>query len=168
MLRTSRLRLIDADLDVWDAFMQGNHVLSRTLGVNVPKNWTENADAFPMFIEMVRHNPDLVVWGAKFIIYVPENLLVGSCGYKGKPNEAGEVEIGYEIKASHRQKGLATEAARALIDFAFNDDRVSKVIAHTLPFKNPSTSVLFKLGFVQTGEAQDPDEGTVWRWELPR
>jgi RimJ/RimL family protein N-acetyltransferase len=40
------------------------------------------------------------------------------------------------------------------------------VLAHTLPQENPSTGVLRRNGFVRDGEAEDPDEGTVWRWRL--
>lgn len=166
MIQTSRLSLIDCDLDIWEAVLQGNNFLSQVLGVNVPKNWSENTDAFPMFVEMVKQNPDLIVWGGKLIIYKPDNLLIGSCGYKGKPSPEGMVEIGYEIKVSHRGKGLATEAARALVDFAFNDPTVTLVIAHTLPQGSASTSVLSKLGFKCVGTDDDPDEGEVWRWEL--
>jgi RimJ/RimL family protein N-acetyltransferase len=96
------------------------------------------------------------------------NELVGSCGYKGKPNEAGEVEIGYEIAATHRQKGLGTEAALALRDLAFRSAAVKKVIAHTLAEQNPSTRILQHCGMVKVGELIDPDEGPVWRWEIDR
>lgn len=168
MIQTSRLSLIDCDLDIWEAVLQGNNFLSQVLGVNVPKNWTENTDAFPMFVEMVKQNPDLVAWGGKLTIYKPDNLLIGTCGYKGKPSPEGMVEIGYEIKATHRGKGLATEAARALVDFAFNDPAVTLIIAHTLPNGSASTSVLSKLGFNCVGTDDDPDEGEVWRWELYR
>jgi hypothetical protein len=42
---------------------------------------------------------------------------------------------------------------------------VTTVLAHTLPEESASTAVLTKCGFVHTGDAHDPDEGTVWRWE---
>ena len=42
------------------------------------------------------------------------------------------------------------------------------VCSHTLPAHNASTRVLEKLGMRFVGYADDPDEGTVWRWELKR
>ena len=43
---------------------------------------------------------------------------------------------------------------------------IDTVTAHTLGEENASTAVLRKNGFVRTGDIVDPDEGTVWRWEL--
>ena len=165
MIITPRLYLYDADQTIWEAYLEGKDALARVLGANVPKKWTENADAFPIFIEMCKADPDLYEWGAKMIVYRPENLLIGSCGFKGKPNETGQVEIGYEIKPSHRNKGLAFEAAKGLVDFAFKDSLVKEVIAHTLPIENHSTKILQKLGFQQIGTHIDPDNGEVWKWQ---
>ncbi len=49
-----------------------------------------------------------------------------------------------------------------------NDGRVKSIIAHTLGKNNPSTSVLQKCGFEKVEELNDPDEGTIWKWELKR
>jgi RimJ/RimL family protein N-acetyltransferase len=93
--------------------------------------------------------------------------LVGSGGFVGPPQN-GVVEIGYEIAPEFRGRGLATAAARAMIGKAkASSSRISTIVAHTLPDHNASTSVLRRLGFQHAGEVEDPDEGTVWRWELP-
>ncbi|HJQ54215.1 MAG TPA: GNAT family protein [Gemmatimonadaceae bacterium] len=91
--------------------------------------------------------------------------VVGVGGFKGPANK-GTVEIAYGIVPSHQGAGYATEVARALISFARADSTVDLIIAHTLPTRNASTSVLAKCGFVFTGEVDDPDDGRVWRWEL--
>jgi hypothetical protein len=39
------------------------------------------------------------------------------------------------------------------------------VIAHTLPVENASGQALTRNGFVRAGDAIDPDEGPVWRWQ---
>lgn len=92
---------------------------------------------------------------------------VGQCGFKGPPAD-GAVEIAYGIEPDHQDKGYATEAAAALTDFAFADDLVSTVRAHTLPEQNASTRVLTKCGFRRIGEVIDPEDGPVWRWEKTR
>lgn len=74
----------------------------------------------------------------------------------------------YGIVPSFQGVGYATEAAEALVAFAFRDDRVSTVRAHTLPEANASTRVLAKCGFAFTGEVVDPEDGPVWRWERAR
>ena len=78
----------------------------------------------------------------------------------------GSVEIGYEISEKYRGQGLATEAARAWLDFALQHAEVSKVQAHTLAEENPSVAVLRKLGFQFAEALTDPDDGDLWRWEI--
>lgn len=168
MIQTARLNLIPADLVLMEAVLAGNATLSRVLGVNVPRKWTENADAFPFFVSILKKDPALERWGAHLIVHRGENLLIGSAGFKGGPTPEGTVEIGYEIKKSHRQKGFATETARGLVDFAFAEPAVTAVTAHTLPHENPSNALLKKLGFQFDGDTDDPGEGLVWRWRLAR
>lgn len=168
MIQTARLNLIPCDLQLWEAILAGDATLSRVIGANVPKKWSENRDAFPHFVKQIKDDPSLERWGAHLIVFRPDNLLIGTGGFKGGPTPEGTVEIGYEIRPSHRQRGLATEAAQGLVDYAFSHAEVAAVLAHTLPHDNPSTRVLTKLGFLRDGEGQDPDEGLVWRWKLLR
>ena len=154
MIQTARLNLLPCDLPLWEAILAGDATLSRVIGANVPKKWSENRDAFPHFVKQIKDDPSLERWGAHLI--------------KGGPSAEGTVEIGYEIRPSHRQRGLATEAAQGLVDYAFSHAEVAAVLAHTLPHDNPSTRVLTKLGFLRDGDGQDPDEGLVWRWKLLR
>ena len=92
----------------------------------------------------------------------------GQCGFKGPPASDGVVEIAYCVEPEHQGKGYATEAAEALVNYAFDHDEVQTVRAHTLPEINASTRVLSKCGFRNVGEVNDPDDGPVWRWERER
>lgn len=56
----------------------------------------------------------------------------------------------------------------ALVRFALETKDVKLVRAHTLPEANASTRVLTKCGFRHTEDVVDPEDGPVWRWELPR
>lgn len=93
------------------------------------------------------------------------DIAVGTCGFKGPPTVDGMVEIAYGIFPFHQGKGYATEAAQALVDFAFSSGQVRVARAHTLPQPNASTRVLTKCGFQYSGEVIDPEDGLVWRWE---
>ena len=103
-------------------------------------------------------------WWSYFPIYKPENKLIGSGGYKGKPTTEGVVEIGYEIAPAFRNRGLATEMAKGLIENALKDKRVQTIIAHTLAEDNPSTKVLQKCGFEKVQEINDPEDGLIWKY----
>ena len=80
---------------------------------------------------------------------------VGSCGFKGPLAADGTVEIAYGLDPDHQGKGYATEAAEALVIYAFADPRVRLVLAHTLPERNASGRVLTKCGFRQGVRFQD-------------
>lgn len=91
--------------------------------------------------------------------------VIGSAGFKGPPDSAGMAEIAYGIVPGFQGHGYATEAAAALVAFAFASRQVRLVRAHTLPEANASTRVLLKCGFRHLGTVVDPDDGPVWRWE---
>ena len=95
-------------------------------------------------------------------------MLIGICGFPGPPDSNGIAEIAYGIAPAYQGRGYATEAAKALIDFAKSDNRVTTIRAHTLPEKSASTCVLEKCGLKRIGDTVDPENGlAVWRWEKP-
>jgi RimJ/RimL family protein N-acetyltransferase len=73
-------------------------------------------------------------------------IVIGNGGFKGRPAK-GVVEIGYSLVPEFQQKGYATEAVTALLDWAFAHDDVCSVIAETLPELAASQGLLRKLGF---------------------
>lgn len=168
MIETSRLRLIRWDEAHFQAIFENNLIkLGQLLDVETPTAWTtftDMADALPFFYDSFKENGNY--WGSFFIIHKADNRLLGTCGYKGAPDNEGAVEIGYEIEASYRHQGLAREAAQGLIDFALQHVEVKKIIAHTLAHENPSVSVLKKLGFQFVEALIDPDDGDIWKWVL--
>jgi len=99
------------------------------------------------------------------LVHRASESVVGRCGFKGPPGADGVVEIAYGVAAEHQGKGYATEAAEALVDFAFATGEVRVARAHTLPEPNASTRVLTKCSFRRIGEVIDPEDGLVWRWE---
>lgn len=125
---------------------------------HVSPNWLAQLDS-----------PSVDHWTLGFaIVHRDNNAAVGHCGYKGPPDADGVVEIAYGLDPGHQGKGYATEAAEALVTFAFDSGRVRLVCAHTLPQANASTRVLAKCGFQNVGEVIDPEDGPVWRWERSR
>lgn len=103
-----------------------------------------------------------------FIIDAQARRVIGTAGFKGPPDSDGVVEIAYGVAPEYQGRGYATEAAGALVEFARRNAQVRTIRAHTLPEANASTHVLTKNGFRYLGEVIDPEDGLVWRWELPR
>jgi RimJ/RimL family protein N-acetyltransferase len=93
--------------------------------------------------------------------------VLGVAGFKGPPDAEGEVEIGYSVVASEQRRGVCTEAVAALLAFAFANQSVRFVSAHTLSGDETTASrrVLERAGFA--GPISTDEEGVV-RYELHR
>ena len=91
---------------------------------------------------------------------------IGICAFKSAPTPAGEVELAYMTFPAFEGQGHARAMAAILADIA---DRAGVMpIAHTLPEENASNKALRRAGFAYAGEAEDPEDGLVWRWERRR
>ncbi len=108
-----------------------------------------------------------IEWNSHWMIHRETQTFMGAFGCRKFPNSQGEVEIAYGLAPTFQKMGLATEAVRAGIEFIARREDVRTITALTLPQENPSTRVLTRCGFVQTGTAIDPDEGEVWKWSFP-
>jgi len=71
--------------------------------------------------------------------------------------EADEIEVGWVVAADARGRGLATEAARAAIGYAFDVLGVDEVVAYTGPGNAASMRVMEKLGMTVRGEGRSRD-----------
>ena len=84
-----------------------------------------------------------------------ERILVGTCGFKGRPSPDGVVELGYSVLPEFQSRGFATEAISALLDWAFIHRSVSAAIAQTRPENAPSVRALEKNGFRPDGAGRE-------------
>lgn len=152
-LKTERLELV---LPTVEEVLAGIDEMSAADKEQVSQEW----------LELMRNTPHSDPWIHGFTVKLQgEDVTVGQCGFKGPPTTESVVEIAYAIFPDYQRRGYATEAAQALVSFAFESGRVRLVLAHTLPEESASTRVLTKCGFENVGEAMDPDDGLVWRWE---
>jgi RimJ/RimL family protein N-acetyltransferase len=92
--------------------------------------------------------------------------VVGMCGHKTAPDEAGSVEIGYGVAAAHRRKGHATAAVALIVAAARVDDRIRQFTAETATGNLASQRVLEANGFAPCGRGHDADEGETIIWSL--
>lgn len=167
-LYSKRLRFINSTPEILNKILEGNDALAAYLDIKVPEKWTEFGDGpFKYVIKHIKKDPDSAPWWNWLPVLSDENLLIGNCGYKGRPKD-GMVEIGYEVIPEFRGIGLATEIAAVLVDNAFNYPEVTHVIAHTLPHENASSKVLRKCGFNLVTEVVDPEDGMIWEWKIER
>jgi RimJ/RimL family protein N-acetyltransferase len=69
-------------------------------------------------------------------------------------NGVDEFEIGYMIHRLYWRRGLATEAALAVREYAFRDLRLPRVVSLIRPDNVPSQGVARKLGMRTVGTCQ--------------
>lgn len=163
---TPRLTLVNATKEILEVLFEGDAAVTKKLGVHVPEHWTTNGEReFRWIADKLSEPYAAPQWLFYLAVLKSENALIGSGGYKGKP-QAGMVEIGYEIATAYRCQGFATEMAKALIQFAFQQNGVTKVQAHTLAVKNESGNVLKKCGLQWMEALDDPEDGPLWRWAI--
>lgn len=83
------------------------------------------------------------------IVENDEGIRVGVAGLKRASVEGVEVlDLGMTLEADHRNKGLGTTLAEALIEWGH--DRSYGIAAHTVEDNKPALHLLNKLGFVRS------------------
>lgn len=167
-LTTDRLRLIPFSAEQLVTIIENPDRAEAALGFTPAdglRSFFVSGDPSSAWLESLRQRSGTDPWELGFaVVHAGERMVIGSAGFKGSPSLEGVAEIAYAIVPAYEGRGYATEAARALIDYAF-ENGVKSVIAHTLPEMNASGGVLYGCGFVRAGELTDPQHGLVWRWE---
>ena len=159
-----KIRLVPVKTQHKLALKSGKSQLEELLGVKVPDDWPQFPEAFEVREENTETSE---LWPSYFFVCPSEGALVGNGGFAAPPNDAGEVEIGYEIAPAYQNKGYATAAANALSELALSRREVRAVVAHTLAHENASTAVLRKAGMSMVAELPNPEVGKVWKWRTP-
>lgn len=169
MLKTTNLQLLIIERIHVEAFLRNKSELAKILRVSIPNSWPTFPEAFSIPAEESHEaNPPTNEWNGFFFIHQKDNALVGNGGFYGQPDDSGTVEIGYEIAPEYWNRGFATEAVQAMINFAFAHEEVKAIMAHTLAEKNASNKVLQKVGMEFVAEIDDFEQGKTWRWQISR
>jgi ribosomal-protein-alanine N-acetyltransferase len=83
------------------------------------------------------------------IVLKEPGLLIGGCSLKHDAETPDEAGIGYAINPEYQRRGYATEAAVALIQFAFEKLAVARVYAQCDTRNTASRRVMEKAGLSQ-------------------
>jgi RimJ/RimL family protein N-acetyltransferase len=86
---------------------------------------------------------------AAFLITLRDKTIIGACGIMLRDDDTPE--LGYWLGVPHWNKGYATEALHALIDYAFTDHAHEALQAGARVTNPASRRVLEKCGFQWTG-----------------
>lgn len=97
------------------------------------------------------------------LFLLSDGQFVGCCGLRPYKPEDSVYELGFHLRPGHWGQGLAEEAARATIAFAFDVLRARGLFAGHHPENHASRRVLEKLGFYFTHEELYPPTGRMHR-----
>jgi ribosomal-protein-alanine N-acetyltransferase len=139
--------------------------LEAALGSPIASDWLNDDARFLIsyYADWALVDPSQVGWGLWFVRERACDCIIGSAGFKGKPDWHGVIEMGYGISPTFQRRGYATEAARALTHWAFRQPRVKRLTAECLHDNIASRRVLEHLGMHFAGPDGDYD-----RWVLDR
>ena len=162
ILETQRLKLLPFTLELKKATLAERVRLTGMLEVEMPDAWpgADLLDALPFFIEAMEKDAAGLVWDG-IIIHKVERIAIGGMGFHGAPDEAGMVEIGYNIIPAYEGQGYATEMALRVIDWAFHTPGIQVITAECLDDNIGSIRVLEKVGMRRL-----TPEGNMLKWEL--
>lgn len=88
-------------------------------------------------------------FGLFAVVYKPNTELLGFVGLQNVPFDSHftpAVEIGWRIAPKYWNQGIATEAAKAVLDFGFSQLGLKEIVALTAELNQRSMRVMEKLG----------------------
>ncbi len=92
--------------------------------------------------------------------------LIGSCGVRRKPDDDTEADIGFELSPEYWGCGYATEAATAMVEFAFRDLGVQRLSSWCIADNTASARVLEKLGMSLEGRSPAVEHFKGRDWDM--
>ena len=158
LINSRRLSLIASTRELIGNDIDGHDKLAEALGTAVPEDWPPAlyGRTAMRFALMQLDDPAEKGWSFWYLTTREEpGELVGICGFKGRPDAAGSVEISYSLIERYQRQGLATEAVAALVGWAFSRHNVKEVCAETFPYLRQSIRVLEKNGFQLAGAGSE-------------
>ena len=156
IVRTARLELVPATLEIVTADLHRRHELPGLLWAEIGEGWPPplyDAEAMDWMKKSLIADPTLGGWTAWYWILRRPRILIGLSGFKSRPVK-GAVELGYSALEKFQRRGFATEVVTSMVDWAFANG-VECVCAETLPELIASQRVLVKSGFSYVGEGSE-------------
>ena len=130
------------------------------------------------YISLAQWGDTGCIYGYRAITLKPNSLLIGICGFtpvlwqaqlkarlwpelfgemKDDPYASLELDIGYALGSQHRGQGYATEAVKALVDYAFRALTVHWIFAGTERSNTGSIRMMQHIGMQVASNPDQPE-----------
>lgn len=109
----------------------------------------KNMDELLSFLEQIESGINSNTSIAWAVCLKEDNKMIGHVGYHRIDFVNHRAEIGYALLSQFHNKGLGSEALKAVLDIAFNQFNFHSLEADVNPANNPSIKLITKMGFVK-------------------
>ena len=172
-IRSERLDLPLLALDQLDRLAAGDGAsVGAELHAILPIPWLDEVRWLAgMRAQQLRLHPADAPWLLRAILLRTAEgarQAIGYLNFHAGPDERGMVEVGYTLLPEARGQGYAIEAVRAAFHWASSVHGVHRFRASVTPDNERSLNLINKLGFRQTGEQWDAEDGLELVFELER
>jgi len=154
ILETQRLLLrhpVMEDLDNLFSFYSDPDVVKYI--PDAPRTYEETKEELEWFMNGHPKFPELGLWTT---VYKETGQFIGRCGLLPWTIDGQhEVEVAFALSKEYWGKGLATEAARALVEYGFEHLHLSRLICLIDHGNQGSIRVATKIGMTFEREAED-------------
>lgn len=149
-LITQRLKLRPYQISDWERV----HIYGSNPDFSKYEVWGPNSvqDSQTFVADMVQLSKEEPQYKYEFAVCLKENdLLIGGCGIRQETETSRVAHLGWAINPEFQNKGIATEAAQALIDFGFNKLKLAVIYATCDTRNIASYKVMEKLKMTKVG-----------------
>jgi [ribosomal protein S5]-alanine N-acetyltransferase len=172
LLQTERLHLFPLGADAIDALVNGDaRRLGSLTGARFPTPAGPPpymAESLPIVRDRLRTHPEESVWWNWLVVRQDSREVVGSVAFGGMPDVRGAVLIGYAMYPDRVGSGFATEAVRAMVEWAFAQPGVNIVRALAPVWNTPAVHVAEQAGMRPVASDEDDEIGEVLVYEVAR
>lgn len=160
---TDRLIIVPVTLEITQSLLEGSGKEIEKLGIKTDEKWPTEDTMDILTIINKSLERDMIPSGFELWMIVKKDSMqvVGDIGFHGKPNEKGEVEVGFGFVEQERGNGFGFEALKAIMNWLSYQDSVKVIKADCLITNNPSARILEKVGMKEINRDYD-----LIHWEL--
>lgn len=154
MIETTRLKIFPLTYSQLLTYLSADNLLEKTLGLTengrvVSTEVKDMVENFTLPRMKMATNEDYLYYTFWIVIDSLSNTIVAELGFKGIPNNKGEIEIGYGTMPEQQRKGYMTEAVAGIVEWAAGREGVQYILAETDENNKASIRIVQKNGFRQ-------------------
>ena len=166
MVETDRLIIIPLDYRQLRLYIYCNKKLEKELRISrtvrMVSSQVRDRTEYLTLPEMKKAERDHYLFFTFWLVIEKSSRnIVAELGFKGAPNNDGEVELGYGTFFGYRRKGFMTEAVKGMIEWAGKRDDICYILAETDESNSGSIKVMQKNNFKNF----DRKEKMLW-WKI--